>query len=470
MIELLDQQKKLTTNQWKLIVTGNLADLLDFFGLFLIGYVLAFITREWQLTYWQGAMILLSSGLGAVPGAFLWGWVADKIGRRKVFIWTSVNLAVATAVMAFTPGQNGWIAGWVFLSIFRFFAGLVDACLAAVGLPLVQGCVPAGERGWVSALVTTLLPAGSMLGGLVGWLLAPAIGWRGLFLIGLVPIVLVLMVRYWVPESPRWLIRMGRHEDARRSLAWALMIDPKEITLPRTVPGAERATWSELFKYPRSVIAGCLTGLTQTGGVGLALWGATLFVLVLRISPADAAFLMIFVNLAAILGRFFITALIEPLGRRGSGILCCSAAATLMVLAGYLHNVYVGGMSLFFLLVMAQNFFGSATYSVVGPYMAEIWPTRLRASGMGLAYGVGNSGKILGPLGLALILGASDPIKPAANLALLGAGFPYFACWSVVGIIAFWFIGFETKGRSLEEIDDTLSGQAETAPDKASIA
>jgi len=470
MIELLEHQRKLTANQWKLIVTGNLADLLDFFDFFLIGYVLAFITKEWQLTYWQGAVILLSSGLGAVPGAFLWGWVADKIGRRKVFISTAINLAVATAVMAFTPGPNGWIAGWLFLAVFRFFVGVGNAGLYAVDLPLVQEFMPARKRGWVSALITTLLPAGSMLGGVAGWLLAPLIGWRGLFLIGLVPIVLVLMVRYWVPESPRWLLRMGRPEDARKSLAWALMIDPKEITLPSTPSEAEPASWWELFKYPRSVAAGCLTGLTQTGGVGLALWGATLFVLVLRISPADAAFLMIFVNLAAILGRFFITALIEPLGRRGSGILCCSAAATLMVLAGYLHDVYLGSVSLFFVLVMAQNFFGSANYSVVGPYMAEIWPTRLRASGMGLAYGVGNSGKILGPLGLALILGASDPIKPAANLALLGAAFTYFACWYVIGIIAFWFIGFETKGRSLEEIDDTLSGHAETAPAKASIA
>ena len=71
MIELLERQKRLTANQWKLIVTGNLADLLDFFDFFLIGYVLAFITKEWQLTYWQGAVILLSSGIGAVPGAFL---------------------------------------------------------------------------------------------------------------------------------------------------------------------------------------------------------------------------------------------------------------------------------------------------------------------------------------------------------------------------------------------------------------
>ena len=98
-----------------------------------------------------------------------------------------------------------------------------------VDMPLVQEFMPSHKRGWVSVLTTTLLPAGNLLGGVAGWLLAPIIGWRGLFLIGLVPIVLVLMVRYWVPESPRWLIRMGRHEDARKSLAWALQVDPKQI-------------------------------------------------------------------------------------------------------------------------------------------------------------------------------------------------------------------------------------------------
>jgi putative MFS transporter len=115
-------------------------------------------------------------------------------------------------------------------------------------------------------------------------------------------------------------------------------------------------------------------------------------------------------------------------------------------------------VSLFFVLVMAQNIIGSAAYSVAGQYMNEIWPTRLRASGMGLAYGVGNSGKIVGPLGLALILGANDPIKPAANLDSLGLAFVYFASWYVLGIIAYWFIGFETKGRSFEEIDAALGG------------
>src|SRR6476659_3495681 len=248
MLEHLEQQKRLTGNQWRIIATANLGDMLDFFDFFLIGYVLAFIIGSWQLTFGQSAMILLASGLGAVPGAFFWGWMADKIGRRKVFMATALNVAIATGIMALTPDQDALIPGWLFLAFFRFFVGFGNAGLIAVDIPLVQEFVPAYKRGWVSGLTTVLLPAGNILGAVSGAFLAPIIGWRGLFLVGLTPALLVLMIRYWVPESPRWLMRMGRHEEARRSLAWALQCDPKEIELPAAPPEIEKTSWRELFK------------------------------------------------------------------------------------------------------------------------------------------------------------------------------------------------------------------------------
>jgi putative MFS transporter len=455
MIERLEAQKKLTSNQWKLICTANIADLLDFFDFFLIGYVTAALTKEWQLPYWQGGAILLASGLGAVPGAFIWGWLGDKIGRRTVFIWSAVTISLATGVMVFTPEPNALIPGWLFLVFFRVFVGIGNAGIFTIDLPLVQEFIPAYKRGWVSALVTTLLPGGGMLAGLVSAWLLPLIGWRYLFLVGLSPLVLVFMIRYWVPESPRWLMRMGRMEEARKSLAWALMIDPKEIALPASLSEGEKTRWLDLFKYPRLVAAGCMTGLTQTGGASFGLWGATLLVIVLNTSPAHAAFLMVFVGLSGIVGRFFITALIEPLGRRGAGTLACGMAALLTVSAGYLYDVYIGTWSLFYMLMIAGTFFSSAIYTVVGPYMSEIWPARLRSSGMGMSYGVGNlGGKVLGPAGLAVIMGAGDIIKPAApNLAMLGPAFVYFACWYILGIIGFWAFGPETKGRTFEEMD-----------------
>jgi hypothetical protein len=86
----------------------------------------------------------------------------------------------------------------------------------------------ADARDCACGFVTTMLPAGSLLAGFVGWQLLPIVDWRGLFLVGLVPLVLVFMIRYWVPESPRWLIGKGRIEEARRSLAWACRRDRGE--------------------------------------------------------------------------------------------------------------------------------------------------------------------------------------------------------------------------------------------------
>jgi MFS transporter, putative metabolite:H+ symporter len=79
---------------------------------------------------------------------------------------------------------------------------------------------------------------------------------------------------------------------------------------------------------------------------------------------------------------------------------------------------------------------------------------------MGFVYGIGNLGKFIGPAGLALIAGSSNYVKPEATLDALIPGFLYFAFWYVLGAVAFWFIGFETSRRSIDEIDSALSRSA----------
>jgi putative MFS transporter len=456
MLERLEQQKKLTLNQWRIILTANLGDMLDFFDFFLIGYVLAFILKEWNITYGQSALIFVSAGLGAVPGAFFWGWMGDRIGRRTVFILTALNVALATGIMYFTPGQDALIPGWIFLAFFRFFVGFGNAGMIAVDIPLVQEFVPSSKRGWVSGLTTTLLPAGNVLGAISGAYLAPVIGWRGLFLVGLTPALLVLMIRYWVPESPRYLMRMGRYEEARKSLAWALQCDPKEIELPTTIPDEEKTRWRELFRYPRSMAAACTIALSQTGGVGILMWITVLFVMVLKITPAEASYLMIWVGLLGIVGRLVASWMSDFFGRRWSGFVIGMGGAIAMALAGYWYDLYIGTLSVFFLLIMIQRFFGDASYAIIGPYIAEVWPSRLRASGMGFSYGIGNLGKIIGPLGLALIVGSSDYVSPKVVPAALFPALLFLAFWYAQAAIMFLVLGFETKGRSIEEINRAL--------------
>jgi putative MFS transporter len=452
MLQYLERQKSLTTNQWKIFAAATIGDMLDFFDFYLIGFILAFIVRGWNLTYGQSGAILLSSGIAAPLGSLFWGWMADKIGRRKVMILAVLNFSLPTGLMALTPDQ-----GWLFLSACRFLVGMGVTGLYTVDVLIVQEFVPAVKRGRITGLTTALLPAGTLLGALSGAYLEHYIGWRGLFAVGLLPAGLTLLIRAWVPESPHWLIGKGRLDEARRSLAWALQVDPKQIDLPSAVPAVDPVAWIELFKYPRSLAVSCLTGLSQTGTVGLTLWMATLFVLVLKITPAEASYLMIYVSIVGIIGRLVCSYLSDAIGRRASGMLIGFGGALTMALAGYFHDAYLGTVSVFFLLIMAQRFFGDGSYAIIGPYLAEVWPAGLRTSGMGLGYGVGNLGKILGPLGLALIVGSSNYVSPKVTLAAIFPALLYLAFWYGQAAVVFWLLGFETKGRSIEEIDGALA-------------
>jgi MFS transporter, putative metabolite:H+ symporter len=250
---------------------------------------------------------------------------------------------------------------------------------------------------------------------------------------------------------------MGRFDEARRSLAWALEIDQKEIELPTNIPEAQPTAWHELFRYPRSVALSVLTSLgCQSGGVEIGLWSTTLLVLLLKIKPAEASYLMIFAGLAGLLGRFLFCYLSDAIGRRPSGVLLGFGAALSLALAGYYHDAFIGGVSVFYLMLFGQRLFGDGGYAVVGPYAAEVWPSRLRASGMGFGFAIGNFGKILGPLGLALIVGSSDVVSPKATIAAIEPAMLYLAAWYGLAGIVFLVLGFETRGRSLEELDQAL--------------
>jgi MFS transporter, putative metabolite:H+ symporter len=114
MFERLDQARSLTGNQLKISAAAIVGDVPEFFDYYLIAFVLAFIVKPWQLTFGQSAVILLSSGIGAILGAAIWGRIADLYGRRRVFIARVINFSVASGCLALTPDHR-----WVYLSVFR---------------------------------------------------------------------------------------------------------------------------------------------------------------------------------------------------------------------------------------------------------------------------------------------------------------------------------------------------------------
>jgi MFS transporter, putative metabolite:H+ symporter len=153
--------------------------------------------------------------------------------------------------------------------------------------------------------------------------------------------------------------------------------------------------------------------------------------------------------------------------RPPSGIIVGLGGAVTVALSGYLYDAYLSEVLVFFLLIAIGRFFGDGGYAASGPYSAEVWPAGLRASGMGFGYGVGDLGKVIGPLGLALIVGSSNFVSPKVALAALDPAFVSLTFWSALSAFAFWYFGFETEGRSIKEIDSTLAAEARRAPAKA---
>jgi hypothetical protein len=106
---------------------------------------------------------------------------------------------------------------------------------------------------------------------------------------------------------------------------------------------------------------------------------------------------------------------------------------------------------------------------ILSPYAPEVWPSKLRTSGVGSAYGFGGIGKIFGPIGLALIVGSPNIVKPEVTIVAIVPSFIYLASWSVIAGIAYAFIGFETRGRSIEEIDRRLAAERKCRAGRASL-
>jgi putative MFS transporter len=460
------EQSRITGNHVKVIVAAILGDMLEFFDYFLIGFVLAFVVVPWKLSYGQSAVVLLSSGVGAIIGGYFWGYLADRVGRRPIFISTILCFSIATGMLYLTPH-----GGWVYLTVFRFFTGLGVGGLYSVDMPLVQEFVPTRYRGTISGILTAFIPIGIMLGSVLAAYVSPFVGWRGLFLIGLIPAALTLLIRSWVPESPRWLMQRGREQEAEKALSWALGLEKTfavPATVAKTLPKGERPTREreqdhvgllELFKYPRSLIVSWGTSFgIQTAAYGLILWAPTLLAMILGIKPAQAAKLFIPVTICAFAGRWFWSFSSEWFGRRKSGFAMGVLGGIFLFVAAVTHSLFLGTVSAFWVFIICADFFVDGGFAILGPYCSEVWPKHLRASGMGSAYGFGGLGKIVGPIALSFFAGSANIVTPKATTDAILPAFTFLALLAI-GAGVLYLYGFETKGKSIEQIDSILMGR-----------
>jgi len=180
-------------------------------------------------------------------------------------------------------------------------------------------------------------------------------------------------------------------------------------------------------------------------------------VLLLKVTPQQASKMMILLTVVGFLGRLSFSWLSEKIGRRNCGGLLGFGGGVLIILAGYHHDGTLFGLSAFWLILAAAMFFVDGGFAIVGPYAAEIWPSHLKTSGMGSAYGFGGIGKIIGPVGLALIVGSGNYLKPDVPLPQIPTAFVYLGCWFLMAGAVYYFLGIETRGKSIEQIDKELA-------------
>ncbi len=453
--------ESLTGNQIKILAAAIIGDALEFFDYFLIGFVLAFLIGPWKLTFGQSAIVLMSSGIGAIIGAYAWGWLADRIGRRKVFIGTVLNFSIATGLLYFTPDN-----GWIYLAIMRFFVGVGVGGLYCVDLPLVQEFMPSSKRGWVGGLVTCVIPLGVGLGAVLGAMIGSG-EWRLLFAVGVLPALLVLLVRLWVPESPRWLCRQGRYEEARKSLAWALQMEPSALPMPTAADAGpdhqeQLARPFQISAQPDGVLA------RQCRRADRRLRHHAVGAVAVRAAaegdaagsrqdddPADRVRLRRAALVLLLLGTDGTAQRGRPArlrrrrpDHRGGLQLRRHDHGRVGVLAD------PGGHATSSPTAALPSSGRTRRKSGRRTCAPPAWARPMASAA---------SARSSGRLGLALIVGSGNYLKPDVPLPEIPLAFVYLGCWFLMAGAVYYFLGIETRGKSIEQIDRELAVTADLA-------
>jgi len=432
------------------VMIGAVLDLFDFF---LIAFIVPDLADEWDLTFGEAAVMLLSAGVGAIAGAIIWGRAGDRLGRRRPLMAGIIMFSLATGALALAPD-----GGWWYIAILRLFVGAGVAGVAVIAVPLALEFTPTRLRTLVVGFVTTaMVPIGIMVAALV----AAALPWRAAFAIGVLPVALVPFIMYYVPESPRWLADKGRLREARRVVAWLTERPEDELALTAPPPPAAGEGYSDLWRYRRSVLVTVLAWLGASIAVsGLVLWGPTFLERILDIGADEAALLFLLVALGSFAGRLFFSFVPHRTGRRRCGVLMGFGAVPPLVLAAFSGDTQVAGVPLFLIALIPAAFFVDGGFANLAPYTPEVFPTSLRTHGMGLAWGVSGVGRIIGPLVIALLAGTGDLVEPQATLDALAPSFLFLAGAAMLIGVGFLLVGIEPHGRDLETLSAELVDEA----------
>ena len=202
-MQFLSVLRELDTTQRKVVLASFLGWTLDAFDYFLLVFVIPEVAKDFHVGIAEVTFSLTLTLAMRPVGAFLFGRLADRYGRRPVLMVDIVLFAVLEAASALAPSLT-------VLLIVRALFGIAMGGEWGIGASLAMESIPAKARGAVSGLLQEGYAAGYLIGGLFYIALFDHIGWRGMFALGILPAILVLYIRRHVPESPVWETRARR--------------------------------------------------------------------------------------------------------------------------------------------------------------------------------------------------------------------------------------------------------------------
>ena len=399
---------------------------------------------------------------GAVLGALGFGWLTDRIGRKKLFFITLAVYLTATAATALS-----WSVGSY--ALFRFLTGAgIGGEYTAIN-STIQELVPARYRGWTDLVINGSFWIGAALGAISAIVLldpawiGPDMGWRLAYLTGAGLGLIVLVMRMWIPESPRWLMIHGRPEEAHA------IVDEIEKSAGQ-VRNETKGTLPKIRLRMRShtplreVAQTLFTAYRQRSLVGLVLmiaqaffYNAIFFTFALILTdffsiPANHVGWYILPFAAGnFLGPLLLGRLFDTLGRRKMITLTYGVSGLLLALSGYLFSIGALTAQTQTIAWMVIFFFASPAASAAYLTVSETFPLEVRALAIAIFYAIGTGiGGVAGPALFGMLIDTGSRTS-------VFAGYLFGSALMVVAAAVAWRYAIAAERKSLETVARPLA-------------
>ena len=426
----------------RLLILASLVCISAGYNSQIIAYIVPLALKEWQLTPVKAGTMISYGFLGLMVGAAGFGLISDRIGRKKSIMMVVVVFSVFNSAAYFAPNFE-------IFCLFRFLAGIGIGGAVPLTITLLSEFAPAAVRARILTASGGSFTIGWALAGLTAMGVVPHFGWRMVLLIGILPILLIPALRAYLPESVRFLIVKKRDDDAIREIQRVEKLSGIEPRAWKPYAFAQggplsNAGFREVLRPGLRVMTILVWGtylLSMLALYGLSTWLPALL--------ANSGFSLvksysfgIVQSLGAFVGGYLLGCVMDAVGRKpglclsfflgGLSLLLFSAVTSDLVL-------YIAGAASGIFLVSIP----AALHVVAG----EIYPTRIRSSGLGSAYAIGRIGSVIGPIigGIVQMAGLSF------GHFFLVFSVPSFLC---VVLVAFYPVGVRKEG--LEQVTAKL--------------